>query len=120
VTYDSKDQGEVFQVHINEGIVEFKPSTRGLHYHNVPDSKSNIELMLVNTVRGNFKGYTCHKVEMAREAQRIYSIIVIPTESEFARMVREQLLTDCPVAIRDFDNANHFFGPDLANLGKND
>ena len=27
VTYDSEDHGGVFQVHTNEGIVEFKPST---------------------------------------------------------------------------------------------
>ena len=32
VTYDSKDCGGVFQVHTNKGIVEFKPSARGLHY----------------------------------------------------------------------------------------
>ncbi len=67
VTYDSKDQGGVFQVHTNEGIVEFKPSVWGLHYHDVSDTESNIELMLVNTVRGNFEGYTCHEVERVRE-----------------------------------------------------
>ncbi len=67
VTYDSEDQGGVFQVHTNEGIVEFKPSTQGLHYQDVSDPESNIELMLVNTVRGNFEGYTYHKVERARE-----------------------------------------------------
>jgi hypothetical protein len=49
VTYDSKDQGGVFQVHTDEGIVEFKPSARGIHYHNVLDPESNIELMLMNT-----------------------------------------------------------------------
>jgi hypothetical protein len=37
VTYDSKDQGGVFQVHTDEGILEFKPSARGLHYHDVLD-----------------------------------------------------------------------------------
>ncbi len=50
VTYDSKDQGGVFQVHTDEGIVEFKPSAWGLHYHNVSNLESNIKLMLVNTV----------------------------------------------------------------------
>ncbi len=54
-------------MHTDEGIVEFKPSTRG-HYHNVLDPESNIKLMLLNTVRGNFEGYTHHKVERAREA----------------------------------------------------
>jgi hypothetical protein len=67
VTYDSKDQGGVFQVHTGEEIVEFKPSAQGLHYHDVSDPKSNIKLMLVNTVRENSEGYTCHEVERARE-----------------------------------------------------
>ena len=49
--YDSADRGGVFQVHTNEGIVEFKPSAQGLHYHDVPDASSNIELMLMNTMR---------------------------------------------------------------------
>ena len=31
-------------------------------------------------------------------------------------MVREQLLTNCPVTVQDIDNANRIFGPDLANL----
>jgi len=96
--------------------VEFKPSTRGLHYHDVSDASSNIELMLVNTVRENFEGYSCHEVEKAKEAWRIQGMIANPTEREFAGIVREQLLTNCPVTVRDIDNANRIFGPDLVNL----
>ncbi len=79
------------------------------------DPESNIKLMLVNTVRGNFEGYTCHKLERAREAQCIQGMIANPTEMEFAGMVREQLLTNYPVTISDVDNANQIFGPDVAN-----
>ena len=57
----SEDCGRVFHVHDNEGIMEFKPSARGLHYHNVFDASSNIELMLVNTVRRNVKRYLLGK-----------------------------------------------------------
>ncbi len=103
-------------MHTDEGIVEFKPSARGLHYHDVLDPESNIKLMLVNTLRRNFEGYTHHEVERAREARRIQGMIANPTEREFAGMVREQLLTNCPVTIRDVDNANRIFDPDLANL----
>ncbi len=67
----------------DEGIVEFKPSNWGLHYHDVLDPESNIKLMLVNTVRGNFKEYTRHKVERVREARRIQGMIANPTEREF-------------------------------------
>ena len=31
-------------------------------------------------------------------------------------MVREQLLTNCPVTLQDVGNASQIFGPDLANL----
>ena len=111
--YNSEDEGEVFQVHTNEGIVEFKPFAWGLHYHDVSDASSNIELMLVNTVRENFKGYTHNEVKKAREAQHIQGLIVNPTKQEFVGMVCEQLLTNRPVAMRDVDNANQIVGPDL-------
>ena len=55
-------------MHTNKGFVEFKPSAQGLHYHDVSNASSNIELMLVNTVRENFEGYTRHEVKKAREA----------------------------------------------------
>ncbi len=103
-------------MHTNKGIVEFKPSAQGLHYHDVSDASSNIELMLVNTVRENFEGYTCHEVEKAREARRIQGMIGNPTKREFAGMVCEQLLTNCPVTVRYVDNPNQIFGPNLANL----
>jgi hypothetical protein len=86
-------------VHTNEGIIEFKPSAQGLHYQDVSNPESNIKLMLVNTVRGNFEGYTCRKVERAREAQCIQGMIANPTEREFAGMVHEQLLNSCPVTV---------------------
>ncbi len=96
--------------------MEFKPSSHGLHYHEVSDPSSNIGLMLVNTVRGHFEGYTRHDVKRAREARRIQGMIANPTEREFAGMVREKLLTNCPITVHDVENANQIFGPDLANL----
>jgi hypothetical protein len=72
--------------------------------------------MLVNTGRENFERYTHHIVERAREARRIQGMIANPTEREFAGKVHEQLLTNFPVTVRDIDNANQIFGPDVANL----
>ncbi len=103
-------------MHTEEGIVEFKPSNQGLHYHDVSDENSNIEMMLVNTVRGNFEGYTHHDIKRVKEARCIQGMIANPTEKEFAGMVRKRLLTNCPVTVRNVDNANRIFGPDLANL----
>jgi hypothetical protein len=120
VTYDSKDQGGVFQVHTNEEIVEFKPSARGLYCHNVSDPESNIELMLVNTTRENFGGYTHRKVKRAREAQCIQGMIANPTEREFAGMVHEQLLTNRPCYRARRSQCQPKFWSDLVKLGEND
>ncbi len=53
VTNDSWDRDGVFKVHTKEGVVEFKPSEKGLHYHDTSKEDSNIKQMLVNTVRDN-------------------------------------------------------------------
>ena len=71
VMYDNEDRGGVFQVHTNGGIIGFKPSPRGLHYHDMSDANSNLKLMLVNTVRENFEGHLRHEGQKAREAWRI-------------------------------------------------
>ena len=56
VTYNSKDRGGVYQVYMDKGIIEFRPSTWGLYYHDMLDVERNINtLMLVNTVRENYE-----------------------------------------------------------------
>jgi hypothetical protein len=121
VTYDSWDRGGVFQVHTQDGIVEFKPCERGLHYHDVSDDESNIGLMLVNTVRGNFERCERKEIERAREARRIQGMIANPTERVFSAMVCKKLLANCPVTVQDVNSAHHIYGRDLANIrGKND
>ncbi len=72
--------------------------------------------MLVNTVRGNFEGYTRKEIKRAREARQIQGMIANPTEREFSAMVREKLLASCPVTVQDVSNAHHIYGGDLANI----
>ena len=76
------------------------------------------ECMMVNTVRGNLEGYTRYRIEKAKEARRRQGMIGNPTEKELAGMVREKLITNCPVTVQVVHNANQIFGPDLAP-GKN-
>ncbi len=96
--------------------MEFKPSEKGLHYHNTFEEDSNINLMLVNTVRENFEGHTKHDIAKAKEARRLQGMVGNPTNREFKGMVCEKLITNCPVTVQDVENANRIFGPDLANL----
>ena len=148
VTYDSHDRGGVFQVHTPNGVIEFLPSERGLHYLDMKEQGETIQHMLVtaeaiddeseseddpepeecksieendymmvNTVQKNFEGYTKHDVKKAQEARCLQGMTGSPTDREFAGMVKEKLISNCPVTVHDVHNANRIFGPDLANKG---
>jgi hypothetical protein len=124
VTYNSWDQYGVFVVHMPKGVVEFTPSEKGLHYINVSKegdlvhhmlvhietnndrTSSDEEFVMVNTVRGNFEGYTMHNIKKAQEARRLQGMIGNPTERKFKGMVREKLIANCPVTVRNIQNAH--------------
>jgi hypothetical protein len=141
ITYYSWDWNGVFKVHTKDGVVEFKPSERGLHYVDVSVEgdvvqhmlvTANIseedydkeaesatkECMMVTTAQGNLEGYTRHEIKKAKEARRLQGIIGNPTEKELAGMVREKLIANCPVTVQDVHNANRIFGPILLTLGE--
>jgi hypothetical protein len=83
VTYDSWDHNGVFIVHTSKGVVEFKPSERGLHFIDVSKEGDLVHHMLVhietnnkttssdegfvmvNTMRGNFESYAKHNIKKA-------------------------------------------------------
>ena len=127
VTYDSNDRGGVFQVHTNDGVVEFTPTDRGLHALNLRDNP-HAAYMLVNdgvlspdgtavaTVRSNFEGFTKQQIKQAVKARRLMGMIGAPTEREYQGLVRLNLIKDCPITNSDIIHANKIFGPDLANI----
>jgi hypothetical protein len=134
VTYGSWDRDGVFVMHTPKGMVEFKPSERGLHYTDVSKegdlvrhtlvnietnnemTSSDEEFVMVNTVRGNFEGYTNLVIKKVQEARCLQGMIGNPTERKFAGMVHGKLIANLPVTVRDIKNAHQMFGPDLANL----
>jgi hypothetical protein len=61
-----------------KGLEELK-DTEGLNLEETEKNKSN-EYMLVNTVRGNFEGYTRHDIKQVQEARRLQGMIGNPTE----------------------------------------
>ena len=87
----------MFKEHTKDGVAEFKPSERGLHYVDVSVEgdvvqhmlvAANIseeeydkeaesatkECMMVTTVRGNLEGCTRHEIEKAEEARRLQGL----------------------------------------------
>ena len=132
VTYNSRDCGGVFQVHAQKGIVEFKPTPKGLHTLNLKDNPDlaitlvngaelqyeapSSQYMHVTTVCDNYKGYTKKQIEQAIKAPCLMSMVGSPSEHNFQGLVCNNLLHDCPITNHDITTAHAIFGPDFANI----
>jgi hypothetical protein len=77
ITYGSRPEGDgesSFQVHTPEGIMEFKPCVKGLHYLNLVEGDNDKMFVLWWCLRGSEtlrdirKGYTTsHQSQVAKE-----------------------------------------------------
>jgi hypothetical protein len=74
------------------------------------------EVTLVQTVRGNYEGFTKQEVIKAQEAREAQAMLGNPSEKEFQGLVSGNLIPNCPIACADISNAGYFFGPDLASI----
>ena len=89
-----KMKEDMFEVHTPQGVVKFKPCSRGLHYFDLSEGDA-LEIMcsqVVPTVRGNFEGYSKHEVLRAIKAQRLQSMVGGPGLADCAGMVREEMI----------------------------
>ena len=126
ITYDSHDRGGVFQVHTESGILEFMPTSRGLHALNLrenpeaafalvnadtPAAEPSDAPIHVNTVRKNFEGFTKHQIKAADQARRLMGMVATPSPRDFQAMVRHNFLKDCPVTNDDLKIADSIYGP---------
>jgi hypothetical protein len=126
ITYNSCDRGGVFKVHTTDGLLEFKPTNKGLHALNlsnnpkaahvlVTSTPPNDDHLHVNIVRNNYEGFSKKQVQCACEACHIMMMTGVPTKSGFERMVRLNQLQDCPITHKDIKIAHAIYGWDLAN-----
>ncbi len=130
ITYDSR-MG-YYMVHTPKGVVKFYKDEQGLPYIELDgsghkaaimllqrmqeDAEGPIETALVQTVQGNYKGYTKKDVLKAKEARRAQAMIGDPSEKDCKGMVSGNLIANCPVTTTDTSNTRAMFGPDLASI----
>jgi hypothetical protein len=72
--------------------------------------------MLVQTVRGNYEGYTKQEVLKAKEACRGQALIGNPSEKNYRNMVSRNMIANGPFLKSDITNARASFVPDLASV----
>ncbi len=123
ITYDSWEGHYV--VHTPKGEVNFCKDKQGLpnieldglqslQQEHVADT--GVEVVHVQTVRGNYEGHTKRDVLQAKEARRAQVMIRNPSKGDFKGMVSGNLIKNCPIMTTNNTNARTIFGPDLASI----
>ena len=118
ITYDSKYPGNeaenVFKVHTDNGIVEFRVNDEGLYVYEpsenyVREQKINEQKsLLISTVDENKKFYSQRQYERAKEARRLYHIIGRPSLENYKHILRQKIIKNCPVTHEDVDIAEKY------------
>jgi hypothetical protein len=130
ITYDI--WAGYYVVHTPKGEVRFYNDKQGLPYLDLEESNEAGTLLLmqhggeacnedkdvsmVQTVRGNYEGYTKREVLKAKEAWRAQAMMGNPSKADYKGMVSHNLIPNCPVTSSDITNAKAIFGPDLPSV----
>jgi hypothetical protein len=72
---------------------------------------------MIETVRGNYEGFTREQVIGATEARKALAMMAHPTAEKLRQMVSfTNAVANCPVSSADLTNANALFGPDRGGI----
>ena len=131
ITYDS--WVGYYVVHTPKGEVRFYKDKQGLPYLDLKESSEGGTLLLmqhgggtreresqavslVQTVRGNYEGYTKREVLKAKEARRTQAMMGNLSEADYNGMVSHNLIPNCPDASSDITNTRAIFGANLQSV----
>ncbi len=79
-----------------------------------PENEGTVAL--VQTVQGNYEGYTTRKVLKAKEACRAQAMMGNPSKKDYKTMVSNNLIPECLIMSMDITKARAIFGPDLPSM----
>jgi hypothetical protein len=72
--------------------------------------------MLVETVQGNYKGYTKNDILKAKQARCTQVMMGNTSKKDYKGVVSNHLISNCPVTHTNVTNAQAIFGPDLPSV----
>jgi hypothetical protein len=82
------------------------------HFYNPSDG-----LAMIETVRGNYEGFTREQVVGATEARKALALMAHPTSDRLNHVVSfTNAIKNCPISSSDLANANALFGPDRGGV----
>ena len=73
-------------------------------------------VIMLETVRKNFEGYTKRQVKKAILAREAQAMVAHPPDEKFKQMVSHENLRNCDVKVKDITNAHAIFGANRSRL----
>jgi hypothetical protein len=123
ITMDTSVEAAM-DVHRKDGtIMKFREYSSGLYYFDAGTDSAPAKTketfnayLFVNTVSSNKASYTQREIDNADRARALYRKLGHPSEQDFARMLKNGMIRNCPVTSDDAQRALHIYGPDIATL----
>ena len=110
-----------FILHKHNGTtIKFQEHSNGFYYYDTVNnnhSNGNLHLYnLLNSVNQNESLFTKRQIEDARLARRLYITVGRPSHAIFIRMIRDNLILNCPISEADANRALQIYGTDIGSL----
>ena len=113
VTFDSLDG--YFAVHTPDGEVHFVLDEHGMPALDLQEDEEAARLLL-QTVRGNFEGFTPREVKLARTAREAKAMMASPSEEDLKNAVSSSAIENIPIDKVDVSNSRRIYGPALEDI----
>ncbi|KAL7468966.1 hypothetical protein ACHAXS_009207 [Conticribra weissflogii] len=114
IEYSTTTTEASFILHTDGGKMVFKKYAIGLPYTTITNASKAI--CLINTVQSNIKRHTKKEILQAKKAREALAKVGYPTKRKFTKLVRHNMIKNCPITQQDIINANKIFGPDLPGI----
>ena len=114
VIYDSLKGSSFKVVKNNFHFIEFKKHSSELY---IIDLKKETPMFSnVQTVEKNKSKFTKNQVDKAELARELYYRIGNPSIQDFKNIVKMKTIGNLPITVKDIENAEYIFGPDVYTL----
>ena len=130
ITYDSTVE-DTFYVHTDKGIIKFlrygklygyrvsrnylNPMAKLEGYERPTKQPTTEASHAVPTVADNRKGFTNRQFKDAKAARDLKAMLGFPTTANFKHIIRLNQIRNCPITLKDIENAEKIFGDNIAS-----
>jgi hypothetical protein len=113
VMYDS-EEGNVFKVHKPDRMMRiFKDSRCSLYYMDIAGEE--VGNVLITTIADKKFKYTKHDYSQAVAVCRLQNIIGHPSIKDYLWIMKNNILSNCPITVDDIVAAEDVSGPNLGS-----